>query len=433
MNTSPGLLLLILTPLLPLLLAFPALHSRIFRPCHAALVPPLLLLTLPAGTTVELPWLLLGSGLAIHDQTDRLLLAMSVLLWGAAALFLHTTGKKEVDHRLTTCFMLALSGNMGMILATGMADFFAFSVLTGYAFYGLLVAGRDTEEIRRAARIYLVCLILADLALFEALLIAAATTGSLEFGAVHHVLARSSSIDLYLSMVLAGFALKAALWPLHFWLPPAFRSARPGVAILLGGVPVAVGLLTAMRWLPLGEVTRPDLALLVQGMGIAAMLYASVAGVVRAQPKTVTAYVVVAATGLFTFVLGTGLADPAAWSRHEKWVYILVVFLGIGPALLVVTGRWLEDHRHASCTIDNLPDTRLERCFRAALYWGTRTGTDTLPRLRAACLARASRLWQPRSWHRFLDGSERFLQRWAVAITLFLLLGVAVVFFSMSS
>ncbi len=431
MNTVLSALLLILAPLLPLLLAFPALRSRLPRPCHIALLPALILLTVPPGVSIDLPWLLLGTGLGIDDGAGRLLLAMSVLIWALAASLLHTAKGQPADDRLTTCFLLTLAGNLGAILATDLVGFFTFSVLMGYGFYALLVAGGD-EGARRAARVYLVFLILADLALFEALLIAAATAKDLGFESVRQAMAQSASPGLYLSMVLAGFALKAGVWPLHVWLLPAFRSSRPAVALLLGAVPVAIALLGLVRWLPLGEVSLPALGLVIQAMGVAAMLYAILAGAKRASLTRLPAYAAIFITGLFTTVLGMGLSDPEVWNRQGNLACFLIVSLGFGVAILVAANGWLQ----ARCQYSALPEKQaddsspwFERWSVAVTRWAAQMGTDTLPRLRAAWLANVDRcLRRIRIWQRTLDGSERFLQRWAYAVTLFLLLGIVVVF-----
>jgi len=427
MNATLSAWLLILAPLLPLLLAFPALRSRLPWPCHVALLPAFILLTVPQGASVDLPWLLLGSGLGMDDRAGRLLLAMSVLLWMLAASLLHAATGEPADERVTSCFLLTLAGNLGAILATDLVGFFTFSVLMGYGFYALLVAGGD-EGTRRAARVYLIVLIVADLALFEALLIAAATAGGLGFETVRQAMAQSASPGLYLSMVLAGFALKAGMWPLHFWLLPVFRFSRPAVALLLGGVPVAMALLGFVRWLPLGEISLPAPGLVVQGMGVAAVLYAILAGARRARLKTLPAYAAIFATGVFTITLGVGLGDPAAWNRHGNLPGFLIVSLGFGLAALIVGIGWLQArHRYPARPADD-PVPWFERWPGAVVRWAARMGVDTLPRLRAAWLANVGRLWQARAWQRALRGGERFLQRWACAVTLFLLLGMLVVF-----
>jgi formate hydrogenlyase subunit 3/multisubunit Na+/H+ antiporter MnhD subunit len=258
---------------------------------------------------------------------DRL--ALSVVLWAAAATLLQAPTGQAADKRLTTFFLLSMAGHLGAILTTDLVGFFTFSILMGLGFYGLLVDGED-EVAQRAGRVYLGFMILADLVLFDALMIAAATTGDLGFDAVSHAIARSPASALYLSMVLAGFALKAGIWPLHVWLPLAFRSVRPAVALLLGAVPVATALLGAVRWLPLGEIASPDLGLIIQGLGVAAMLYAILAGLIRAQLKLLPAYAAIIATGFFATTLGAGLADPAAWVQYGNLAHFTLSLWGLG-------------------------------------------------------------------------------------------------------
>jgi len=305
MNGILSAFLLLSAPGVPLLLAFPALGSRLSRPCHLALLPAVILLAVPMDFSIEAPWLLFGTGLGIGEES-RLLLATAVVLWAVAATWLHTPTGQAADNRHTTFFLLTMAGNLGAILATDLVGFFTFSTLMGYGFYGLLVGDGD-GTVRRAGRVYLVFLILADLALFEALLIAVATTEDLGFESVRQAMAQSDSLGLYLSTILLGFALKAGVWPLHFWLPLVFRSTRPAVAPLLPGVPITIALLGAVRWLPLGEVSSPGLGLIIQGIGVAAMLYAILAGLKKGQQKMLPVHATILATGLFTTARGVSL------------------------------------------------------------------------------------------------------------------------------
>ena len=344
MNAYLSALLLLSVPGLPLLLAFPALRSRLPRPCHLALLPAVILLAVPAAFSIEVPWLLFGSGLGI-DAASRWLLAMSVVLWGGAATLLQTPTGQAVDKRLTVFFLLTMATHLGAILATDLVGFFTFAVLMGYGFYGLLIAAGD-ETAQRAGRIYLVFMVVADLVLFEALLIAAATTVDLDFEAVHHALALSQegapASGLYVSMVLAGFALKAGIWPLHFWLPLAFRSARPAVALLLGGVPVAIALLGMVRFLPLGEITLPDLGAGIQWLGLTAAIYGTVVGLMQSHPRTLLAYAAMVITSLFVTLLGSGLEWPLPGSALQERVPLFIMTLGFTLAALV-TGSMLAD------------------------------------------------------------------------------------------
>jgi len=418
--------LLLSVPGLPLLLAFPALHSRLSWPRHIALLPAVILLAVPEDVSIELPWLLLGTGLGIGG-TSRLLLAMSVVLWTASATRLHASVDQPADKRFTVFFLLTMAGNLGAVLATDLVGFFTFSTLMGLGFYGLLVDD-ESEAARRAGRVYLGFMILGDLLLFEALLIAAAATKDMGFAIVHHTIAQSASSGLYLFMVLVGFAAKAGVWPLHYWLPLAFRSSRPAVAILLGGVPVAIGLLGMVRWLPLGEITSPDLALIIQGLGIIAMLYAILAGIKRAQLNLLPVYIAIIATGLFTIAMGTALGNPAVWIEYGNLAPLFSVSLGIGLAMLVTAVRWLEASDHYPSAPATRADDLSNWCKHwtgAIVNWVGQMGSEALPRLQAS--------WLILAWQSVLDRSESFLRRWTVSITLFLLLGIVLAFVGVSS
>ncbi len=437
MNDILSVLLLLSVPGLPLLLAFPALHSRLSRPCYFALLPAVILLVLPTTVSVDLPWLLFGTTLGF-DGTFRWLLGMSALLWIFAASLLQPLKDQAANNCLISFFLLTLAGSLGTILATGLVGFFVFSTLMGYGFYGLLVsAGGQTA--RRGGRAYLVLLILADLALFEGILIAATTTGDLAFDSVHLAMAQSDSPGLFLVMVLAGFALKAGVWPLHFWLPLVFRSSQPVVALLLPVAPITLAMLGTLRWLPLGEISSPVLGLMIQVIGVAAMFYAAIfyvtgTGLKKAQLRTLPVHAIILVTGLFFTAIGAGLADPAAWNRYGNWALYFITSLGFGMVVLIAASGWLQARQHYPASQAEDSNMWFERWSGIIVAWGGKAGFDTLPRWRAWWLVKVNSLWLLIcTLQSVLDASERTLQRWTLAITLFLLLGIAVVFFSASS
>jgi len=436
MNGLLSALLLLSVPGLPLLLAFPALHSRLFWPCYLALLPAVILLVLPTTVSVDLPWLLFGTKLGF-DGTFRWLLGMSVLLWIIAASRLQPLHDPAANNRLISFFLLTLAGSLGTILSTGLVDFFVFSTLMGYSFYGLLVsAGSDTA--RRGGRGYLVLLILADLVLFEGILVAAVTTGDLAFDSVHLAMAQSDSTGLFLVMVLAGFALKAGVWPLHFWLPLVFHSSKP-VVTLLPVVPITLAMFGAVRWLPLGEISSPVLGLIIQAIGVVAMFYAAIfyvtgTGLKKKQLKTLPVHAIILVTGLFFTAIGVGLADPAAWNRYGNWTLYFIASLGFGMVVLIAASGWLQARQHYPTSQAEDSNLWFERWSGIIVAWVWKTGFDTLPRWRAWWLVEVNRLWLfICTLQSVLDASERILQRWTLAITLFLLLGIVVVFFSAPS
>lgn len=430
MNDTLSAFLFLSVPGLPLLLAFPALRAHLPWPGYFALLPAVVLLAIPALVSVDLPWLLFGTTLGF-DGASRWLLGMSVLLWLVAAVLLQPPKNPAGNDRIISFYLLTLGGSLGVILAMDLLVFFVFSTLAGYGFYGLVVSAGG-NAVRRAGGGYLVLLILADLALFEAILVAATITEDLGYESVRQAMAQSDSLGLYLLMVLLGFALKAGIWPLHFWLQRMFRSSQPAMALLLPGVPVALAMLGSLRWLPLGEIDAPQSGLILQGMGVLAMLYAILSGVKKAKLKNLAFHLTILATGLFTTAIGTGLADSAVWNRFGGWAYYCIVLFGLAMAVLAATiGRREARRLLHSTPAEQDDDSSLwfERWCGIVVVSAGKTAFHTLPRWRSWWLARLDRLWLViGGWQNVLDASERRLQRWVVAITLFLLLGITLAF-----
>ncbi len=319
----------------PLLLAIPALYSRLPWPHHLAILPAMLLVAFAGDTSLEMPRILLGTGFSL-DAEVRWILVMTAVIWLLAATVMQSWKHVTIINRATPFFLITLAGNLGVVLTSDLIGFFSFSALMGYGFYGLMLQ-RSNEEVQRVGRLYLGILVIADLILFEALLLAASTTNDLEFEPVQMAMTGTSSSQFYAWMVLIGFTLKAGIWPAHLWLSMTFRSASVLTTLLLGGVPVAMGLLGMIRWLPLGEHTFFTLGMAMQLMGMTAILYAVIRLLVHRSIKMLPAWVSIATTGLFIAALGTGLTNPSIWRQYEDFTYPFIAILGIFLTALTFT------------------------------------------------------------------------------------------------
>lgn len=406
----------------PLVLALPALRSHLPWPRHLAVLPAAALMVLPSDGFLELPRLLFGIGLAVDSET-RWILAMSLAVWFTAATVIKSSRHDPADERAITFFLLTLAGNLGAVLSADLVGFFSFSTLMGYGFYALLIQGGD-EQSRRAGRLYVIFLVLADLALFEALLLAASNTENLRYEVVRQAMAGTSSSQFFITIALVGFALKAGIWPAHLWLLAAFKTVPRSAASLLGGVPVAMGLLGAVRWLPLGESTFDVLGTTLQVIGVAAMLYALLRLFTHTCVKMLPAWVTVAATGLFIAALGTGLAYPAIWHQYEYLTYPFIALLGVFlAALTFAIGRLQGTRQPPAIALPRVEFLGLPAGRGIALM--QRWAKDRLLGLQS--LWRASWLKATKRYQRILDWHKPgfLVGTWSVSITMFVLLGMA--------
>jgi len=417
------MLLLLAVPGLPLLLTIPAMRRRLSRPLHIALVPAIVLVFVPGDFAFELPWMLLGSAGVGLDTVSRWWLVMSVIIWAVSAASLRPSTGAENDQRLTALLLLTLAGQLGTIVATNLVIFFTFMTLMGYSFAGLLLVDDDGRA-RRAGRWYLVLLIVADIILFEALLMAGGLTDDLGFATVAPLITESPSPAFYYWMVIIGFALKAGFWPLHQWQPLAYGSSCPRVMLLLWLVPVAISLLGLLRWMPPGTINDPVIGTLLLASGAGGILYAVTGGLRQPRWQRAPIYPATLATGVAVMCLGIGLVDPALWNQYGTLSPAIVATIGLG---LMIIARFCSADPSMAAGDEGLVDGRplwAETWAEAIVSWVQRVGFDTLPALRDSWITTWYKALQAVRWQRLMNTDDSLFQRWPVAITFCLTLGL---------
>jgi len=422
MNENLSVLLLFSIPGLPLLLAIPVLRSYFPWLIYIALSPVLIILVAePQLISIEIPWLLLGTTFAI-DEVSRMLLVMSLIVWSVSTASLNKSTSFIQKGRFVTYFMLTLSGNLGAIIANDLMTFFIFLTLMSYGFYALVVS-QNKEHSQYSGRIYLSFMIIADLVLFEALLFAALVTDNLGFSAVHSMIVPSSSADLYLLMILLGFGMRAGLWPLHFWLNRVFCSSLPALKVLLGGVLIVTALLGILRWLPLGQITAPELGMGIQWFGIASIVYVIIFSLMQRKWQSLSVKAIMIANGVYITSLGAGLVDPVLWQQYELWAYYFLVYFGIGFAVLIIVSEYLALNNNDLFIQESKSNDLGPKLKTYLKLWSHNFN-----------MAKIKKLFSQHNYHlqslslgKIIDNGEFFLQRWNIAIMFFLLLWVLVV------
>lgn len=299
-------LLLILAWIAPLLLAIPALHRRLMWSPAIGAVPALAAaLILPVGTGLEVPWLLLGAAFGI-DEIGRIFLLFTSVLWLVAGGYAGAAMRGDPHaSRFQVFFLLAMAGNLWVILSQDLVGFYTGFTLMGIASYGLVIHHGDRRALR-AGKVYLVLTLVGELALFAAIILIVATTGSTrptpaELGALG---------DLAISLLIFGLAIKAGLVPLHVWLPLAHPAAPIAASAVLSGTMIKVAILGWLRYLPIGASALPDWGLLFIFIGLTTAFFSVPLGLIQSDPKVLLAYSSISKMGLMVIIVGIMLIAP---------------------------------------------------------------------------------------------------------------------------
>lgn len=131
------------------------------------------------------------------------------------------------------------------------------------------------------------------------------------------------------TIMLLGLALKTALFPLHFWLPPAHSSAPTPVSAALSALVVKGTYYLILRlWFELfGEILSPWIAMGFGALGAAAILVGSVAAMRQTRIKLLVAYGTVSQLGYLFLVF------PLASLGGGKGVWVGAVYFAVSHAL----------------------------------------------------------------------------------------------------
>ena len=320
--------------LLAAALATPAM-AAVLRLLPMAAVPALLAVAvLPVPTAISEPWLLMGAGFGM-DQTGRAFLGFTAVLWGVAA-WAATGWLRRADNplRFTACFLMAMAGNFGLILATDAAGFYTFFALMSFASYGLVIH-TGSPSARKAGRIYIGFVLAGELALFGGLALAVGQAGTLTLEGVR----ASTPSDLAAWLMIAGLGVKLGVMPLHFWLPPAHGAAPSAASAVLSGAMIKAGLWGMMALLPLGHTVLEDQGTVLLAAGLVTLFAAVLLGLREGNPKTVLGFSSVAQMGLMALGVGAALKAPDAWALLAPVLVLLAahhalakgaLFLGAG-------------------------------------------------------------------------------------------------------
>jgi len=118
-----------------------------------------------------------------------------------------------------------------------------------------------------------------------------------------------------LGLICAGLVLKTALFPLHFWLPPAHASAPAPVSAILSALVVKASFYILLRlWLELFSPFGSGAAEFLGILGAAAILWGSLQALRQARLKLLIAYSTVAQIGYLFLAFPLSItAASAAW------------------------------------------------------------------------------------------------------------------------
>ena len=220
-----------------------------------------------------------------------------------------------------TAWLLCLTGMLGIAITGDVFNVFVFLEIASLSTYALVALGPGPAALLAAFR-YLVMGSIGATFFLVGIGLLYMMTGTLNMADLSVRLddvSDTRTVAAGVVFVVLGIGLKAAVFPLHAWLPAAYAHAPSSAAAFLAGTSTKVSVYVLIRFLL--DVAGVDLAFERLGLGvlliplaIAGVLAGSAVAVFQDSVKRLLAWSSIAQLGYMVLGLGLGTAGGVAAS-----------------------------------------------------------------------------------------------------------------------
>ncbi|KAB2686585.1 monovalent cation/H+ antiporter subunit D [Brucella pseudogrignonensis] len=189
----------------------------------------------------------------VLDRLAALMLVLTSVL-AMAALSFALAHWHKASPNFHTIFQLLLMGLNGAFLTGDLFNLFVFFEVMLAASYGLALHGSGPARVKAGMHYIAVNLVASSLFLIGVSLIYG-VTGTLNMADLAQKIAQVTSEDRMLleagaAILAVAFLVKAGMWPLNFWLVPAYTAAAAPIAAIFA-IMSKVGIYVLLRLSPL--------------------------------------------------------------------------------------------------------------------------------------------------------------------------------------
>jgi multicomponent Na+:H+ antiporter subunit D len=188
-----------------------------------------------AGRTIRIAGTNGGLAWSLHPDPLGAVFGLIVsALWLFAAVYsFGYMAREERQSVYYTYFLFAFSATLGVAFSGNLVSLYLFYELLTLVTYPLVIHER-TEEAMEAGTKYILYSLSGAGAILIAIVITHKLTGNLDFrgGAILADVGLRPGLGWLLALFVAGFGVKAAIMPLHRWLPQAMVAPTPISALL---------------------------------------------------------------------------------------------------------------------------------------------------------------------------------------------------------
>lgn len=268
------------------------------------------------------------------DSLSLLMLLVTALVGLAISIYSTSYFSNEKSAHFWPLWMLLWAALNALFLSSDLFNIYVTLELLGLSAVALVALAGGVSSLGAAMR-YLFVNLLGSLFYLLGLAFLYHSFSSVDMLLLAQRMETTPAVLMAMGLMTAGLLLKSALFPLHFWLPPAHSTAPAPVSALLSGLVVKASFFILLRlWL---DVFPPPDVLLSQLLGLLgaiAVIWGGVQALCQTRLKMLIAYSTVAQLG-YLFI-AFSLATVMAW---KAVIYLLISHALAKSAMFLVAGN----------------------------------------------------------------------------------------------
>ena len=255
----------------------------------------------------------------VVDHLNAMMLVIVSVISLIVAIYSMRSVEQELPEKIVyfyTVFLLQVTGFLGIVITGDLFNLYVFLEIGSLAGYALIAIGEDGAPLATFRYVVMgtigACFYLLGVGYIYV------STGSLNMADVQQILPQLYDSKVVLTAVaflLAGLAVKMALFPVHVWLPDAYTKAPSATSALIAPLMTKISLYVMIR--VLFTVFKPHLSVellpvtdIMAWAGLIAIFGGAIMALAQTDFKRMLCYVVVAEVGYI--VGGVGLANTVA-------------------------------------------------------------------------------------------------------------------------
>ncbi|MGY9011619.1 MAG: monovalent cation/H+ antiporter subunit D family protein [Rhodobacterales bacterium] len=260
-------------------------------------------------------------------------------------------------------FMLCLTGLLGVVITGDAFNVFVFLEISSLSTYVLIAQGsyRDKRALT-AAYNYLIMGTLGATFFVIGIGFLYMTTGTLNMADIALRLegqGDNRTVQAAFAFIVVGIGLKAAMYPLHFWLPSGYTYAPSVVTAFLAATATKMAVYVLLRFMftvfqPTFVAEGLTLEFIILPFAVLAMFAASFSAIFQRDLKRMLAYSSVAQIGYMllgiTFMSETGLMATIV-HLFNHGITKAALFMGVGCYVMQVGGSFYSQLSGAGKTM----------------------------------------------------------------------------------